>query len=129
MKRKVLVGVLAVVMMMGLMGCGTFTSNTYKSLYIAGTSYDAGMKSVSSLQKQGVISDAQRAEINKYGNYYYVSYQVAVDAFALYKKTETQDAKSKVIAAIAEVFAKWPTFADYVNRIKAGTLPSKLEVQ
>ena len=129
MKRKVLVGFISIILLAGLMGCASFTNNTYKSLYIAGTSYDAAMKSISSLQKQGVVSDAQRAEINKYGNYYYVSYQVAVDAFALYKKTETADAKTKVISAVAEVFSKWPTFAEYVNRIKAGTLPAKLEVQ
>lgn len=129
MKRKVLVGFISIILLAGLMGCASFTNNTYKSLYIAGTSYDAAMKSISSLQKQGIVSDAQRAEINKVGNYYYVSYQVAVDAFALYKKTETADAKTKVIAAVAEVFSKWPTFAEYVNRIKAGTLPAKLEVQ
>ncbi len=129
MKRKVISLFLSVILLVALIGCAGFEQNTYKSLYIAGTTYDAAMKSVSSLQKQGIVSDVQRAEINKYGNYYYVSYQVAVDAFALYKKTETQDAKGKVVSAISELFLKWPTFAEYINRIKPGTVPAKLEVK
>ena len=124
MKRKIFVGLLAIVL---LAGCASFTQTTYKSLFIAGTTYDAAMKSVASLQRQGVISDVQRAEINKYANHYYVSYQVAVDAFVLYKKTETAATRTKVIAAVAEVFTRWSTFAEYVNRIRAGTLPNKLE--
>ena len=127
MKRKIFVGLLAIVLLAGLISCASFTQTTYKSLFIAGTTYDAAMKSVASLQRQGVISDVQRAGINKYANHYYVSYQVAVDAFVLYKKTETAATKTKVTAAVAEVFARWPTFAEYVNRIRAGTLPNKLE--
>lgn len=127
MKRKIAIGFISIILLAGLISCATFTQTTYKSLFIAGTAYDTAMKSVSSLQKQGVISDTQRAEINKYANYYYVAYQSAVDAFILYKKTETQDAKNKVLIAISEVSAKWTVFAEYVNRIKINTLPNKLE--
>lgn len=125
--RRTLPILLSIVLLAGLISCASFEQNTYKSLYVAGTTYDTAMKSVSSLQKQGFVTDAQRIEINKYANYYYVSYQVAVDAFSLYKRTKTRDAKDKVISAVAEVFLKWPTLAEYVNRIKPGTLPGKLE--
>lgn len=126
-RRGTLPILLSIVLLIGLISCANFEQNTYKSLYIAGTTYDTAMKSISSMQKQGFITDAQRAEINKNANYYYVSYRVAVDAFSLYKRTKTQDTKNKVISAVAEVFLKWPTLAEYVNRIKPGTLPEKLE--
>lgn len=127
--RKVRMSLVAVVLLAALVSCASFTDNTYKTLFIAGTTYDTSMKSVASLQSQGIISPAQRVEINKYANIYYVAYQVAVDAFIIYKKTETADAKTKVTFAISEMFLKWPTYADYVNRIKPGTIPSRLETE
>ena len=45
----------------------------------------------------------------------------------LIKKTETADAKTKVTFALTEMYAKWPTYAEYVNRIKPGTIPPRLE--
>jgi len=129
MRRKVSVGIIAIILLAGLLSCATFTSTTYKSLFIAGTSYDTAMKSIASLQAQGKITAAQRAEINKYANIYYVSYQTAVDAFIFYEKNKNEATKQVVINAVATAISKWAEFAGYVNRIVPNTLPDKLEVK
>uniref|UniRef100_A0A7C4XS59 Uncharacterized protein n=1 Tax=Caldisericum exile TaxID=693075 RepID=A0A7C4XS59_9BACT len=129
MKRKVLTGIVGVILLIGLLSCATFTQNTYKSLFVAGVSYDTAMKSIASLQAQGKITAEQRAEINKYANVYYVSYQTAVEAFIFYEKNKTETAKQAVINALATVMLKWSEFAGYVNRIVPNTLPEKLEVK
>ena len=110
-----------------LCSCATFEKNTYRTMYIAGTSYDTGMKIVSKFQMEGKITPAQRQEINKYGSVFYASYQLAVDAFEIWKKTQTQAAKDVLLGKLASVLLNWTTYADYVNRIAPGTLPGKLE--
>ena len=81
------------------------------------------------MQAQGKITAAQRAEINKYANIYYVSYQTAVDAFIFYEKNKNEATKQVVINAVATAISKWAEFAGYVNRIVPNTLPEKLEVK
>lgn len=110
-----------------LVACATFEKNTYRTMYISGTSYDTGMKVVGKLQSQGQITPAQRAEINKVANVFYVSYQTAVDAFETWKRTKNQGAKDVLVAALATMSAKWATYASYVNRIVPGSLPATLE--
>jgi len=129
MRRKIFVGVIGIILLAGLLSCSTFTGTTYKSLFLAGTSYDTAMKSVASLQTQGKITTEQRVEINKYANIYYVSYQAAVDAFIFYEKNKTEASKQIVINALATAIAKWADFAGYVNRIAPNALPDKLEVK
>jgi GTP cyclohydrolase III len=118
MKRKVLVGLLAVVLVAGMMSCASFTDNTYKTLYTAGTSYDAAMKSVASLQAQGKITTAQRAEINKYATMYYVAYQASVDAFEVYMKTNSAADKDKLAVALTEATAKLSNLLAYIAQVK-----------
>lgn len=129
MKRKVLQGMVAIVLLAALVSCASFTQNTYKSLYIAGTSYDTAMKSIAFLQAQGKITTAQRVEINKYANIYYVSYQTAVDAFIFYEKNKNEATKQVVVNAITTAIVKWAVFAGYVNRLFPNTLPAELEVK
>jgi len=118
---------MVMVVFLGLVACAGFTKNTYRGIFLAGTSYDAAMKSVADLQSKGKITLAQRAEINKVANVYYVAYQVSVDALYFYEQTKTQVAKDKIIFAIATMVSKWSELAGYINRIVPGILPEKLE--
>ena len=115
------------VVFLSLVACAGFTKNTYRGIFLAGTTYDTAMKSVADLQGKGKITLAQRAEINKVANIYYVAYQVSVDALYFYEQTKTQTSKDKVIQAITTLVLRWSEFAGYVNRIVPGTLPEKLE--
>lgn len=125
--KKALVLSFTFLLFVALIGCATFERNTYRTMYISGTSYDTGMKVVSKLQSQGTITLAQRLEINKVANVFYVSYQVAVDAFEAWKKSQTQMAKDILISALSTMAAKWITYSSYVNRLIPGTLPATLE--
>ena len=118
---------MVMVVFLGLVACAGFTKNTYRGIFLAGTSYDAAMKSVADLQSKGKITLAQRTEINKVANIYYVAYQVSADALYFYEQTKTQTAKDKVIQAITTLVLRWSEFAGYINRIVPGTIPEKLE--
>lgn len=108
-------------------GCGTFEQTVYKGMYISGTTYDAAMKSVASLQAQGKITQDQRAAINQLANVFYVTYHSAVDAFEIYKKTGSVESKQKLITAIHEAGIKWSMVSEYVNRLIPGTIPAQLK--
>lgn len=110
-----------------LVSCAAFTQNTYRTLFTAGTTYDAAMTTVATLQGQGIISPEQRAEINRLGNIFYVAYQGSVDAFELYKKTGMAEDKNKVTVALNGIALKWKELAAYINRIKPGSVPITLE--
>ncbi len=127
MKRKLVSIGIVIMLMVFVVSCATFERNTYRTMYISGTSYDTGMKVVSKLQSQGAITLAQRLEINKVANVFYVSYQVAVDAFETWKKSQTQAAKDILITVLSTMEANWVTYTSYVNRLAPGTLPATLE--
>ena len=127
MKRKLAILMTMALTVALLCSCATFEKNTYRTMYIAGTSYDTGMKIVSKLYAEGNLCEWQRQDINKYGNIFYASYQLAVEAFEVWKKTQTQAAKDVLISKLASVFLNWTTYADYINRVAPGTLPEKLE--
>lgn len=124
MRRKLTIPILLLLI---VAACATFQQNTYRTLYTAGTSYDMAMVTVSTLQKQNYINTAQREEINKLANIFYVSYHVSVDAFEAYKLSSTAVNKDKAIIAISSMFSKWREFAAYVNRLRPNTLPPALE--
>lgn len=108
-------------------GCGAnFTANVYKTMYIAGSGYDTGMKVVADLQKQGKITAEQRLEINGYANRFYAPYQVAAKTLSIYNKTQASADKNKLISAIGQFVAAWPLFADSINRFQPGLLEAKL---
>lgn len=127
MKRNISKILILMIMIAALSACASFEKNTYRTMYLAGTAYDAGMKSVSSLQSQGIIKPEQREEINKIGNLFYVSYQASVNLFALWKKTQTVEAKDRLIVAIADMSTRWRKFAEIVNRLKPATVPPTIE--
>lgn len=109
--------------------CTSFVPNSYKTLFVAGTAYDTAMKSVSSLQKTGTITEAQRAEINKYANAYYVSYLASVDALSAYNKENSSANKTKLTTAISTMSAAWAQFASNANRIAPALGIQPQEVQ
>ena len=121
MRKLTLVVLLLIVLWMA--GCaGTFTQNTYRSLYISGKAYDTSMKIVSDLQKQGIIDQAARDKINVAATSFYNAYQGAVNSFDAYLKVESPVNKDKVVMALNMLSAAWPEFAKLVNARKAGTM-------
>jgi len=124
--RKVKIALLSVIILATLVSCANFSNNTYKTIYIAGQSYDLAMRTVSELQKQGKITAAQREEINKYGTAYYMAYNASIDSLELYMRVEDQTTKDKVISILQELMGKWTAFAVYVNSLIPNTISPKL---
>lgn len=127
MKRKINYIVLVAVALFCFISCSTFIDNSYKTLYIAGQTYDAGMKSVADLQKQGKITDVQRIEINKYAEKYYACYQVAVVALQAYKKSQNEATEQALATALTEMINSWTVFAKAVNAFAPNLIPTEVK--
>ena len=121
MRRKLIVPILLLSLM--VIACAGFEKNTYRTLSATGGAYTMAMSTVSTLQKQGIISDRQRNEINTFANVFYVAYHASVDAFEVWKKTNSAADKQKVEVALSSSLSKWRDFADYINRIRPNTVP------
>ncbi len=127
MKRKLLIGVLAIVVLAAFVACEDFTKQSYRIMFTAGTSYDLGMKTVASLQAQGKITLEQRAKINQVANVFYASYMVGVDALKTYELTKSVEAKDKLTLVLSQVLLKWPDLAALFNSFSPGLVPVKIE--
>lgn len=127
--RSRVVMLMLVVVILGVMiqGCATFQQNTYRTLYISGTTYDTTMKVVADLQKQGIIDQAKRDKINVVALVFYNAYQASVDAFGFYVKNPTSTTQEKVVATLNVLSAAWPEFAKLVNASRPKVMAPTLE--
>lgn len=124
MRRKLLTGILSLVLLAGLISCASFTKTAYVSLNESKDLYTLAMTTVASLQTQGVIKPEQRENINKVAKIYKEAHNLAVDALAVYKTTGLAADKDKVIIAIAGAASRWQSVAALINAIKPNTVQS-----
>lgn len=101
-KNKTLSVVLCVALAVSIMACASFTKNAYRTLSVAGSTYDVGMRSAADLYQQGKITDGQKTEVVDVATQYRNAYIVAVDALVAYEKTDTAEDKDRVEAALTE---------------------------
>ena len=97
-------------------GCN-FNTNTYKSLFSAGSVYDTAMKMVRSFQDQGKISSDQRVAINKVALIFYSTYNVSVDAFVAYFQNPSTTAQGIITTLFTTLSANWADFQALFNSI------------
>lgn len=87
-KKLLLIVVLAFCWLPALSACtttgGSFTTNSYKTLLIAGETYNAGIQMVAHADKAGMLSPSQKVQILGAGNVFYTSYQTAQQALLQY---------------------------------------------
>ncbi len=119
MKRKGL-SVLIVVLLLACVSCATWEKNTYSTIGIAGVTYNQSMKVAADLKKQGKITDAQWAEIDKYGRAFYVSYNATIDYFSSYLRLKTAESKELVIKIMREMSTHLTKMQEYINVLKGG---------
>lgn len=105
----------AVLMVLTLMACASFTANTYKSIYMAGSTYNLIMNSVASLEAQGKITVDQRAKINQYAKVYYDSYELAVKAFETYDANASSTNQTALINSLYAAINNWALLANVIN--------------
>lgn len=124
-KVKYLIPILVLIFLAGCAG-RTFIQNTYATISISGTAYDTGMKIISDLQKQGVITQANRDTINKYATVFYNTYHDTVNKFSVYVATANPTDLDKLDLALSAMNTAWVNLAVVVNKAKPGTLSPTL---
>lgn len=104
-----------------LQGCASFTANSYKALSTAGATYDATMKSIADLHRQGQVSDTVKNEAIVAGDKFWSAYHEAVTALEIYQATEASAdpnaeaaAKSKLLKALDELQSKLDQIQAYL---------------
>jgi len=128
MRRKLGISILVLVVLAAtLVACEDFSKQAYRTMYLAGTSYDLGMKTVASLQAQGKVSPEQRANINKIANIFYASYMVGVDALKTYEMTKSSAAKDKLTIILSQIIAQWADLAALFNAVSPNLVPAKID--
>ena len=127
MKRRISLFLVMVVMMAMVVSCAGFISNSYTTLSISKSFYDSAMKATADFQRDGLIDQAKRDQINKLAKIYKEAHNVAVDALEVYARTKAGADKDKVVIAMAGVASKWVSVATLINAIKSGTVQPTLK--
>lgn len=126
MKRKVFIGLLAMVLLISLISCASFIKNSYVTLNESKDLYYTAMGMTADFQAKGIINQAKRDEINKVAKIFKEAHNLAVDALATYQKTSLAADKDKLTILIADAVSKWAQVAALINAIKAGSIRSTL---
>lgn len=116
-RRKLVLLLIGMFCLTALAACDDFEKSAYKTLFIAGTAYDTGMKTIADLQRQGKITEAQRAEINKYALAFYAAYQQAIPLLKSYNKTKSLSDKEQLIAMLNTFSVVWGNFMAEANKV------------
>jgi hypothetical protein len=126
MKRKVVFVLLAMVLLAGLISCGSFVKNSSVVLNESKDLYYTVMGITADFQAKGIIDQVKRDQINKVAKIYKGSHNIAVDALNVYNKTSLAADKDKFNVAFAAAISNWADVAALINAIKPGTIQSTL---
>lgn len=90
MKLKPFIALVALVTLASMIGCATssFVDDTAAGLAVSKTTYDSTMSVAANLHKQGILTDAEKANFIKYGNAYMKVHNSLTDALADYAEAE-----------------------------------------
>jgi hypothetical protein len=109
-----------IILLLLLVGCATFDSNTYKALETARVTYTQSMGAAGALWMQGKITEAQKNEIIKIGNIYYSSYGIARSAYEVYHANPTPAGQEGLTKVLNDCLAKLGDVVAYVTRLQGG---------
>jgi len=126
MKRKVFIGFLSIMLLVGLLSCASFVKTSYVTLNESKDLYYTAMGIVADFQAKGIIDQTKRNEINRVAKIYKEAHNTAVDALDVYKKTSLAADKDKLTTAMAEAVSKWTQVATLINAIKPGSIQATL---
>ena len=112
--------VIVPILLLMIASCATWRDNTYKTIGTLGITYDTAMRGAADLKKQGKITDAQWAELDKIARIYYVAYQGAVDAFEIAVKVESTESKDRLNKALLELSVSLDKVLAYISILKGG---------
>lgn len=131
MKRfRTLLPVLVLLLLMPLLGLlggcedGSFESDAYKALVVAGTSYDATMSALADAHGKQLISDGQWSTAKDVARVYYGLFHTARIGLAEYVRLPPEkrsaSAREKVQATIAAMTLRLAELLSYARSIGVG---------
>ena len=97
-----------------IIGC-TFEKTTYVTLNTMGIAYESIMKVSADLYKDKQITEEQKDKIIELGTVFYGSYHTLVEAFELYKMSQTTEVKKTVTIVMAQTVKSYNNFVSYYN--------------
>jgi hypothetical protein len=100
--------------------CATFTKDAYQSLSVSFQAYDATMRSVSDLYREGRVSEAQKRDVIAYGNLYVAAHNNAVQSLANYERTGAAEDKEAYLDCIADLSKRLSQLINYAQPILGG---------
>ena len=102
---------------------GNFTKDSYKTLSVAGATYNAGMEIAAQADKAGMLKPSQKTEILKYGKAFYASYVLAQKALLDYTVIGQNNATAmqEVTRAFSMLDVDLKLFNNTVSAVKAAT--------
>jgi len=115
MKRKL---VMSLVMSLVMVGCAynlNYVNSTYKLLSVAQTSYETAIQTVIDLNRQGRVSDEQKATIFAVGKQYAVAHNAAVEALAQYEEDKLLVGDERLNACIETATEALSTLLELVK--------------
>ena len=122
--RKQIVAIL-VVMAFLMAGCASFSKNAYRTLSTSAVTYDASMKTLADLYKQGVIGPEEKATAIEMGTVFWAAYHTAVDALIAYEKTAGTAGGEKAEAALIEFQGVLVSFLNYARPLLLKGVPNE----
>ena len=124
--RRIVKGLLVVMLALGLVGCAGFLENTYKAEYVTGSAYHVWMQSIANLQQAGTVTAEQRVKVNAKADLVYKSYIVSVDALVTYYNVKDDNTQAMVNKCITSLFTNWADLAALINSISPNTVPTSV---
>jgi hypothetical protein len=107
-----------------LVGCATFDTNTYKALSSARVTYNNAQAALDFLYQQGKLTNAQMAPIIKVEQIYVSAYLAAVAAYEVYHKDPTAANQAILQTAMDAASAALATFMQNYNQFNAPAAPA-----
>jgi len=94
--KKYIAVVLVLLFVMSCGGPNSFVRDSYRTLTVSKQTYESTMKSLGEMYKEGLISEADKQNLIKYGDVYMKAHNDATDALVAYVASDkTTEASSK----------------------------------
>lgn len=123
MKRKVFVGLLAMVLLMGLIGCATDTpwrKATVSTFELVGIGVEAGRDTAQAMKAQNLITDAQLLKIKDAYNKASKAYAAAGNALKLAGRAESAARRDALLTEYDKLLTDFKALAYQVYDLVKG---------
>ena len=98
-KKRAIMASVAIILILGLVACASFTRDAYRTLTVSQQTYDTTLSVMGDLYREGKITEAQKAQAIDIGRAYKLAHNEAVASISLYEEKGGQANKDAYVAA------------------------------